>query len=122
MDSQPKAIPRILIVEDEPMVAIDIEQALTEFGFNIAGVAFSLETALELVANEGFDAAILDVNLKGMSAEPVADAISARGLPFIVTTGYGRDQRPEGLRDAPYLRKPYRPAELLRALEQILTP
>ena len=122
MESKPKVIRDIIIVEDEPLVAIDIEQALTEFGFNIAGVAFSLETALELVSSERFDAVILDVNLKGMSAAPVADALAARGLPFIVTTGYGIDQRPVGFRDAPYLRKPYRHAELVRALEQILTP
>ena len=122
MNSQPKTLPRVLIVEDEPMVAIDIEQALTDFGFHVVGVAFSLETALELVASEGFDAVILDVNLKGVSAVPVADALTARGLPFIVTTGYGLDQRPAGLRDAPYLRKPYRPAELVRALEQLTVP
>ena len=122
MDNPPKTNPRILIVEDEPMVAIDTEQALTEVGFSIAGVAYSLETALHLVAGGGFDAVILDANLKGLSAAPVAEALTALGLPFVVTTGYALNQRPEGLLSAPYLRKPYRPAELVRALEQILTP
>ena len=103
------------------MVAIDTEQTLTELGFNVAGVAFSLETALELVRAGGFDAVVLDANLKGLSAGPVADALTALGLPFIVTTGYAVDQRPDGLQSAPYLRKPYRPAELVRALNQVLT-
>lgn len=104
------------------MVAIDAEQALSDSGFDITGIAFSLETALELVENGGFDAVVLDANLKGTSAGPVAEALAALGLPFVVTTGYASDQRPESLLAAPYLRKPYRPAELVRALKQILTP
>lgn len=104
------------------MVALDVEQVLKESGFDVADVAFSLEIALDLVSRGGFDAAVLDANLKGMSAAPVADALTALGLPFIVTTGYALDQRPESFRTAPYVRKPYRPVELVRALKQILTP
>ena len=83
---------RILIVEDEPVIAITLEEVLIDAGFAIAGVAGKLDKALALVESGGCDAAIVDANLAGVSASPVAISLAARGLPYIVMSGYSPDQ------------------------------
>ena len=83
---------RILIVEDEPLVAEDLRIVLVEAGFEIAGVAFRVATALSLIETVACDAAIVDAHLAGASATPVAAVLSARGLRFIVLSGYTREQ------------------------------
>ena len=89
LDSQAR---RILIVEDEPMLAYAIEESVIEAGFLIAGVTGRLETALAIIESGVCDAAILDANLKGISAGPAASALKALGIPFIILSGYSRDQ------------------------------
>ena len=79
---------RILIVEDDPMLALDLEELIVDAGFKIAAIAGKLEKALALIESGGFDAAIVDANLAGVSASPLASAMTARGLPFIVLSGY----------------------------------
>src|SRR5271165_7086705 len=74
---------RILIVEDEPMIAITLQDLLIGAGFQIAGVVGKVENAVTLVESGVCDAAILDANLAGVSASPVASALTARGLPFV---------------------------------------
>ena len=110
---------RILIVEDEMLVAMNIEDMLIELGHEVAGIASRLEPALALVRDSGFDAAMLDVNLAGERSFPVADLLIARGIPFLFATGYG----PEGIdaryRDQPVLQKPFRAGELLAAIEAL---
>ena len=69
---------RILIVEDEPMLAFVLEETLIDAGFEIAGVAGRLETALAMIDSEVFDAAVLDANLAGVSAGQAAAALTAR--------------------------------------------
>jgi DNA-binding response OmpR family regulator len=81
---------RILIIEDEPIIALDLQDTLVEAGFTVIGVAGRLENALEFIADTVFDAAIVDANLGGISASPAALALAARGLPFIVLSGYSR--------------------------------
>ena len=120
MDDDKRKSARILIVEDEPMIALFVEEALFDSGFDIAGVAGTLGEALALIELGGFDAAILDARLNGVDATPVAAALTARGLPFIVTSGYSSGQRPEFFGAAPYLQKPYRPERLVEALKDIL--
>ena len=110
----------ILIVEDEPMLAYAIEELVTEAGFRIAGVAGRLETALAIIEEGVCDAAILDANLKGVSASPAASALAARGIPFIILSGYSREQQQGAFDGALHLQKPCRPEHLIQALRTIL--
>src|SRR6266487_4381466 len=96
---------RILVVEDEPMIRILLEDMLGELGYTVAAEAARIDEALEATKNTEFDLAILDANLNGQPVSPVADALVARGTPFVFATGYG--ELPEPYRDRPTLRKPF---------------
>jgi DNA-binding response OmpR family regulator len=111
---------RILIVEDEPMLAFFLEEMLIEAGFAVAGVAGKLEKALAVIESGVCDAAILDTNLAGVSAGPAAVALTDRGLPFIVLSGYAPHQLQSVFSGAPHLQKPCQPARLLEVLRAIL--
>ena len=121
MDSDQRKPARILIVEDEPMLALTLEETLVDAGFEIAGVAGTLDKALALIESAGCDAAIVDANLNGISATPVAAALTARGLPFIVMSGYSPGQQPEVLRATPLIQKPCRAERLIEALQDVLS-
>jgi DNA-binding response OmpR family regulator len=111
---------RILIIEDDPTMAHDLQDLLVEAGFEIAGVAGKLEKALALIESGACDAAIVDANLAGVSASPAASALTARGLPFIVLSGYSREQLQGAYPGALLIQKPCRPAQLFQALDTIL--
>jgi DNA-binding response OmpR family regulator len=111
---------RILIIEDEPLLALDLEDTLVNAGFAVVGTASTLEMALKLIETVACDAAILDANLAGLSASPAALAMGARGLPFIVLSGYSREQQQETFTDALYIQKPCRPTQLIHALNTII--
>src|SRR6266699_2085246 len=96
---------RILVVEDEPMIRMLLEDMLGELGYTIAAEAARIEEALEATKNADFDLAILDANLNGQPASPVADALVTRGTPFVFATGYG--SVPEPYRGRPMLTKPF---------------
>jgi CheY-like chemotaxis protein len=96
---------RVLVVEDEPMIRMLLEDMLGELGYTVAAEAARIEEALEATKNAHFDVAILDANLNGEPALPVADALVARGTPFVFATGYG--ELPKPYRDRPTLRKPF---------------
>jgi two-component sensor histidine kinase/CheY-like chemotaxis protein len=96
--------PRVLVVEDEPLIALEIADALATAGLAVIGPAFSLREGLALMAE--CDLALLDVNLGGETSEPIAEALARAGRPFIVVSGYERDQQPKGLRKAPRVPKP----------------
>jgi DNA-binding response OmpR family regulator len=117
-DSQQKA--RILIIEDEPMLAFALEEFLIDSGFEIAGVAGRLETALTMIESIVFDAAIVDANLAGVNAGPAASALMARALPFIVVSGYLPSQQQRAFAGALCLQKPCPPERLIQALRSIL--
>ena len=114
-------IPRILIVDDEPMIAFDLQDLIIDAGFASAGVVGRLEAALALIESGACDAAILDANLAGVSASPAAAALVARGLPFIVLSGYSAKQHQNTFPGAVFIQKPCRPAHLIQALRSILT-
>lgn len=97
---------RILIVEDEPLVGMEIAEALTEAGFTVLGPVASNLDALGLVAEHGCDAAVLDVNLGAETSEVLATKFTAEGVPFVTLTGYARDQVPAAFLSAPTLSKP----------------
>jgi CheY-like chemotaxis protein len=107
---------RVLIVEDEMLVAMNIEDMLLELGHEVAGIASRLEPALALARDGAFDVAMLDVNLAGDRSFPVADLLIARGVPFLFATGYGLGGIDEKYRDRPVLQKPFRAAELEAAV------
>jgi DNA-binding response OmpR family regulator len=110
---------RILIVEDEALVAMLVEDALVDAGFAVLGPARSVAQALEMLTAETPDAAVLDLNLGGENSLSVADALAARGIPFLVATGYGAAGLPAHLRHIPVLPKPYDPADLTVAVDRL---
>jgi DNA-binding response OmpR family regulator len=110
---------RILIVEDEPLIAQEIEAVLAGAGFAIAGVAPTVSKALAMIAEREFEAAVLDANLRGHSAAPVANALRQFGTPFLVLSGYSKAHLAEPLLDAPHLPKPFQPGALVRALNAL---
>jgi CheY-like chemotaxis protein len=112
---------RILVVEDEMMIAMLVEDMLAELGCSVVGPAHALDVALNLARTEqGIDAALLDVNLGGQPVFAVADALREKGVPAIFSTGYGD----AGLRDidrgSQVLQKPFRAGDLARALNAAL--
>jgi CheY-like chemotaxis protein len=101
-------VPRsILIVEDEPLIAMMLEDFLESLGHSVAGTCDSVEGALQKVETGGFDLAILDVNLKGENVWPVASRLRERKVPFVIATGGHVDPPPAEFNDAPVIEKPY---------------
>ncbi|MCW2273816.1 response regulator [Rhodoblastus acidophilus] len=112
---------RILVVEDEALVAFALEEMLSDFGYDVVGPAPNVQAALKLVGDEKIDAAILDVNLGGETVEPVAEALAAVGAPFVFTTGYSSASAlPPAFKDRPSLNKPYQPEALREAVARLL--
>ena len=97
----------ILIVEDEPLIAMMLEDFLDSLGHSIAGTCESVQEALARVEEGGFDVAIVDVHLKGEHVWPVADRLTEKGIPFILATGGHISPPPEEHANAPVLAKPY---------------
>ena len=112
---------RVLIVEDEPLVAADIQTILVDAGFQISGVATRLSKALSLIETVACDVAIVDANLCGSSTGPAAAALAARGLPFIVLSGYTHGQLQSEFSSGSFVQKPYRTGELVDRLRAILS-
>lgn len=112
---------RVLVVEDEVMIAMMVEDMLADLGCEVVGPAHTLAAALELARGDArIDAALLDVNLGGQPAFPIADALRARDVPIIFCTGYGQTGLRDVDRGGPVLQKPYRAADLRSALRQAL--
>ena len=108
----------ILIVEDEPLIAMMLEDFLEVLERGVAGVADTCATALATIAGGGVDAAILDVNLRGgEKSTAVAEALAERGVPFIFATGGGDEGVDERFRDRPRLQKPFTMDGVAKALE-----
>ncbi|HEX8623220.1 MAG TPA: response regulator [Allosphingosinicella sp.] len=107
---------RVLLVEDEPIIAMTAEDMLEELGCVVIAAAATLREALEAVERADFDLVLLDINLNGVESHPVADRLRAAGRPFVFTTGYGRD----AARGAPVIAKPYRLKDLEAAIATAL--
>lgn len=107
---------RILLVEDEAMIAMLVEDVLTDGGAKVIGPAGGVQAALEAISREEIDGALLDVNLGGEQSFEVAEALASRNIPFVFVTGYGgagvRDRYPQ----APTLQKPFLTSDLEDAL------
>lgn len=108
---------RILLVEDEFFLADELARSLQAAGATIVGPAASIRNALNLIATAGhLDAAVLDLNLRGETAIPVADALLERNVPFVFATGYGHGFVPVRYRHVKRCEKPMNPAKIVRAL------
>ena len=97
----------ILIVEDEPLIAMMLEDFVLSLGHEVSGNCDSVETAMKEVENGTFDLAILDVNLKGENVWPVAAALRSKGTPFVLASGGHVDPPPAEFRNVPMIEKPY---------------
>ncbi|MGH7011416.1 MAG: response regulator [Caulobacteraceae bacterium] len=114
---------RVLVVEDESLLAMLLEDMVTELGCRVVGPVGALSEALEIAkGSPPFDCAILDIDLHGVKAYPIADALAERAIPFIFTTGYGREHLAGRFEDVPFLQKPFQISQLRDAIERFYRP
>lgn len=113
---------RVLIVEDESLIAMLLEQMLEDLGHDVLGPAQRVSPALALLAQSAPDMAILDVNVAGEPVFPVAEALEARGIPFAFATGYGDSGVPPRWNAHPVLPKPFRQAQVQALVDALLRP
>jgi len=111
---------KVLVVEDEMMIAMLIEDMLDEFGCRLVGPATNVPRALELIGKEDVQVAVLDLNLDGQDTYTIADALRQKSVPFIFATGYGVSGLREEYGDRPVLQKPFQAKDLETALAQAL--
>ena len=110
----------ILIVEDEPLIAMMLEDFILSLGHEVSGNCDSVGSALKQVEQGAFDLAILDVNLKGESVWPVASALRDKGTPFVLATGGHVDPPPAEFRNVPTIEKPYTIDRVTPIIEAVL--
>ena len=117
--SEPSLQPCVLIVEDEMALAMMLEDLLEDAGYRVLKAA-RLPAAVALAESAQIDAAILDINLAGTAVFPAANILRRRGIPFVFTSGYGRDGLPPDYLHSPILQKPYDGARLQQALAKLV--
>lgn len=113
---------RVLVVEDEYLIARDLEYSLQQAGADVAGPVPDVQQALMLIEADALDAAILDVNLRGDSVYAVADRLTASGVPYLFATGDVQIADRSDYRSRPKLEKPILRDELLRAVNKLVAP
>jgi len=109
---------RVLVAEDELLVGMLIEDILADAGCVVTGPFSTLTDALAAAARAEIDIAVLDVNVRGEKIYPVAECLKARGIPFFLLTGYGRDGVPAEHPDWPACDKPFKTEELVRMIAE----
>jgi CheY-like chemotaxis protein len=110
---------RVLVVEDEVLIAEMVVDMLKDLGATVVGPATSLAEGLALARSEKIDAAVLDVNLRGESIDPIAELLQGRGIPVLFATGYGMAAA-SSRRNAPVIDKPYTQERLASALARAM--
>lgn len=116
----PKVDPvRVLVVEDEVIIAMSLEDMLLDLGCSVVGPATSPDQAQSLAATEEFDVALLDVNLGGERSEPIAELLTRRAIPYALITGYGAAAAEGRCSAPPILSKPCSPGSLAVLLRQL---
>ena len=113
---------RVLVVEDEPLIALQIEDQLAAAGATVLGPVGIIGAAARLIENEPLDAALLDATLAGEPVDALAAALDARGVPFAFASGHGPLGLPEGFRDRPLLGKPFSEEALLDLVRTLIAP
>ncbi len=112
---------RVLVLEDELLIAMFLDDLLVDAGYAVVGPAATVAQALAMLASEPPpEVALLDFHVAGETSLAVADAMAARGLPMVFLTGYGREVLPPRYSDRPVLTKPYEGRELIAALTRTL--
>ena len=117
-----RAARRVLIVEDEYLVAMELEDLLAEMGYRVVGPAARINEAIDLARDAEIDFAVLDINLAGTRSFPVADILRQRNIPFVFASGYGSDGLADGYRHETILRKPYALQDLEQAIATVVLP
>lgn len=115
-------MPRILVLDDEPLISMLVEGWLTELGCEVVGPARSVEQGLDIVGSAELDAAILDVNLNGKNSFLVADALKKKGIPFAFATGDSGVDASAGYHNPILLPKPFDFESVKTVLGKLLTP
>lgn len=113
---------RVLIVEDEMLVAMLLEGMLQDLGCEIVATAARPAQAMAAIEAHSLDIAMLDLNLDGQPSDSIADALMERGIPIVFSTGYGDTCLKEAYRAWPLLTKPFPPEDLEGALLRVLRP
>jgi CheY-like chemotaxis protein len=111
---------RILLVEDSPVVGPFTADLLVDLGCEVVGPAPSMAAARELIEGDAFDAAIMDVHIRGERVFPLCEMLEAKGVPFVLTSGYADWTMADKWQDRPRLRKPYRIHDVRSALVDLL--
>ena len=109
----------VLVVEDESTVLMLVEDMLEDLGFTVDS-AMQLSEAMPIARSAALDLAILDINLGEERSYPIADALSARGIPFVFATGYGSKGLDPAYRGFPVVQKPFRRQDLAAAVKRVL--
>ena len=110
---------RIMIVEDELLVAMDTQALILKHGGQVVGPFSRIPAALDAIQSHGIDAAVLDINIAGTPSFAVADDLAARDIPFVFCTGYSREGVAPRFRTRPTIEKPIAEQELVTALNQV---
>jgi CheY-like chemotaxis protein len=103
---------RIFVVEDEALICMMLQDLLEDLGCTVAVVSTTLQQAIDAASRDDFDLAILDVNLHGEDITPVSAMLHERAIPFVFSTGYGRNGVPEQFSQYPVIEKPFRDTDL----------
>jgi CheY-like chemotaxis protein len=111
---------RVLVIEDEGIVAMLLEDMLADLGHEVVASASNIERATKLVGEAEIDLAILDVNLNGHHTYPLADTLAERGIPFIFATGYGNAGLKTEWREANVLQKPFTERDLATVIDETI--
>jgi CheY-like chemotaxis protein len=111
---------RILVVEDEYLIADDLREALANAGAEVVGPAPDVKSAVAMMGEQGqLSAALLDINLRGETAFELADTLIGRGVPLAFTTGYDRWAIPDRFADIPRLEKPIKAHQVVTMLRSL---
>jgi DNA-binding response OmpR family regulator len=111
---------RLLVIEDEPLVAMDNTATLESVGATVVGPVSSINDALRVISETQLDGALLDGNLHGKPVDEIAGALARLGVPFIFVSGYGRETLPRAFANAPLLGKPFSPEQLVKSVVALL--
>jgi CheY-like chemotaxis protein len=111
---------RLLVVEDEMLVALALSAGLQDAGAEVLASTGSASEALDIIESQPLDGALLDANLKGRPVDDIAAALTRRNVPFVFVTGYGRESLQRAFATAPLLAKPFSQAQLLEAATQLV--
>jgi CheY-like chemotaxis protein len=119
MTDEPTARSRVLLVEDEALIAMLMEDMLADHGCEVSVNAARLDEAIAAARSQSFDMAFIDLNLNGVPAYPVADVLRFRGIPFAFVTGYGAAAGDPAFPGVPVLQKPFRGHDLEQILHRL---